>query len=107
MADQKLNVTFQIVNNKVNEGKPELTATNIIISIPTPAGLEFDTVLSGSGYSDTSKEWVIGNIGIDETRTLILRYIVTSTSDLIFNTVVKSNQNNLGTRKVQHIIDQD
>lgn len=72
-----LDITFSVTNKELLD---QITATNIKISIPTPEGTEFDTVISGYGYSDVLKNWTIDNIPPGQTTSLILRYTVLSGS---------------------------
>jgi len=68
-------VDFTVQLNNVNT---PIVVTNVAVSIPTPAGLEFDTVVSGSGYSDLLKQWSIDSVAPESSETLVLRYDVVS-----------------------------
>lgn len=71
----------------LNIGEEE--ATGIIVSIPTPVELGFDTVVTGSGYSDVTKRWTIDSIPVGQSSSIILRYQnIVNTSNLINLNVV-------------------
>ena len=65
-------VTIEVSVNNGILGAGVSSATNIVVSIPTPAGLEFDTIVEGSGYSDIDNTWRIASVAKNKAANITL-----------------------------------
>jgi hypothetical protein len=95
-----VDLTF-FVTNRYNI-KDQVSATNVKVAIPTPPNLVFDTVITGSTYSDALKQWTIDSIAVNETKNITLRYnINTGTSWNVNAYVLSADQQNINGDKIQ------
>jgi len=74
----------------VTNSGPE-TTTGVIMDVPLPAGLAYDSDDSGGDYDETTGLWTVGNLAIGQTATLNIISTVQATGPYVFLAEVQNS----------------
>lgn len=62
----------------VKNDDPQHSTRDVIVSIPDPTGLTYDSIISGTGWDAASRKWIIDELNPGNEVSLEIRYTVTT-----------------------------